>query len=806
MVNWLLGLSDEGKITGRDYSFAAEQWVVIVAAFLALGAIGLAYYAYHGELRVSKNRRIVMGVCKAMALLTIIFMLLKPVAAVYDTKFVRHTILVLLDSSASMNYVDGNKSDEDIVEAAAVLGEIPLGKKAADVATLRSKVEKVSRFDLARAALTNEEMNVVGELEKTHDVRFYSFADRITPDGTGEEGTDWLTDRQADGEASNVGSAIADAVGRQGGRDIDGVVVLSDFAWADGQDPIVVAQDLKIADTPVFPISIGSPKSPDIRIMKIIAPKAVFPGDEVPLRIQLKSHQFDKSSIDLTLYVDGEAKGHQLVELAGGMQFASIPFVPEREAGVVELEVKCEPLEGEMSDTNNSAKHSVKIIDEKIKVLYIEGMPRWEYRYLRWVLLRDPRIDVTFLMTQGDPNLAAASPQHLGRFPQVAKDAFQYDLVILGDVPASYFNSTQMELMEGLVKERGGSLLMIAGPMAAPATYADSPIADILPVKLGSGRWRSIGGSPLITAAGRESNVTSLVDSPEVNDRIWSNVRPLYLPDLGGAKASATVLLSTEQEGERTDEYPLLAWHRSGKGKGMFVATEDLWRMRLEVGDKHHARFWGQAIQFLSLSRLLGDNKQITLETDRAACGPGELVHIYANVLTDLFEPVEEDSFSVYLRKNNSKGGDDSPPPGSSNDSEDNSQNGEELRLKPVPGTPGLYSGVFLASDVGAYQVTTSSELSGNSNQTEFVVRKKSLEKRETEAKPEVALQVGDLSGGKSLSLADLATLSTHIRKTDPKPIDIETTEELWDAPLLFILLVMFVGTEWYLRRRDNLV
>ena len=395
------------------------------------------------------------------------------------------------------------------------------------------------------------------------------------------------------------------------------MLVLSDFAWADGRNPVHVAMNLKQQGIPVFPVAIGLPEPPDIHLRTVIAPKVVFQGDRVPVRVQIESHGFAKRNVELELAIDGQQVTSKQFELEDGVQYEEVMFIPERESGSVQLDLNVTELSGETTLKNNAASHNVKIIDQKIKVLYIEGMPRWEYRYLRWVLLRDPRLDVKFLMTQGDPALAATSPQHLARFPQVAKDAFQFDLIILGDVPASYFNATQMGLIEDLVKNRGGSLLMVAGPMAAPATYRDTPIADILPVKLGNGEWESLNVGPVVTLAGRESSVTTLSPSPETNARIWSLVRPMYLPRLDGAKAGATVLLTKPKEAEQLADYPLVAWQPYHTGKSMFVATEDLWRMRLEVGDRYHAAFWGQAIQFLTLARLLGENKQIRLETDR---------------------------------------------------------------------------------------------------------------------------------------------------------------------------------------------
>jgi hypothetical protein len=791
LLKWILGIDPSQQIAGFKLGFNGDLfWVGVSALSLLVAAVALVVYLYRSETRLSRGRRNVMAACQGLALLMLIIVFLEPVARVQLIQPYRRTVLVLVDSSRSMTIQDQRTSAEDVGEAAQVMGKLPLGQKVDPnaIASLQQKLGPVGRFDLVRASLTHSENDWLKKLKEKYQVRFFSFDDQLTPEGGVEGPTDWLKDRQPNGDTSQVGTAMEEAVARYSGQPVAGVVVLSDFAWADGRDPIQAAKRLKQLGIPVFPVAIGLPAPPDVRLRRVIAPEVVFKGDRVPLRIQIESHGFVGSTVDLVLDIDGERDSEQQITLTGGVQFEEIMFTPQKKSGSVKLDISVSPLVGETTEKNNSASHTVQIIDQKIKVLYIEGMPRWEYRYLRWVLLRDPRLDVKFIMTQGDPKLAAVSSQHLSRFPQVAKDAFKFDLVILGDVPASYFNTTQMELIEDLVKTRGGSLLMIAGPMAAPATYKKTVIADILPVNIGTGGWRSLNVGPVVTTDGRESSVTTLSDTPETNDRIWSLVRPMYLPPLDGAKPGATVLLSKPKEAEQLLDYPLIAWQRYGTGKSMFVATEDLWRMRLEVGDKYHARFWGQAIQFLTLSRLLGKNKQITLETDRRTYSAGEQVRIYANVLTQSFEPVIQNSYFVILDR-----------PGAVDAA-------AEIELSPVPNSLGLYSGVHLASEDGAYLLKTRPQDAEISNQIEFQVTTVPVEDRETAMQADVVRQIAEQSGGKSLGLLQLADLSTELGDSEPLLKEVHLQIDLWDKPILFILLVVFAGTEWYMRRRENLV
>ena len=531
---------------------------------------------------------------------------------------------------------------------------------------------------------------------------------------------------------------------------------------------------------------------PDIHVRKIIGPDVVFKGDRVPLRAQIESKGYNDRTVDITLKIDGTDQPAQQVKLKDGVQFVELIFVPDQESGTVELEVSAAPFNDETTDKNNSSTHSVRILDEKIKVLYVEGIPRWEFRYLRWVLLRDPRLDVKFLMTQGDPALAGSSPRHIGTLPTNKEDLFKYDLIILGDVPSGYFSNEQIELMDELVKERGGSLMMLAGPIAAPTSYKDTIIADVLPVKIGAGSWNPVvnGTHPTVTPAGRLSQSTSLSLSDDTTDRIWQKVNRMHqLPPLDGAKSGATILLSHSGSPEGFDQYPLVAWHRYGTGKSLFVGTEDLWRMRLEVGDRYHARFWSQTIQFLTLSRLLGQNKQITIETDRSSFSEGDTVQIYANVLTESFEPVTDiDQYTVLIE-----------PKGSPDSS-------AEIQLSPVAGTDGLFSGSYVAGKDGFYVLKASPSDENRANSQEFEVATVNPEDRETGARPDLGKQIANISGGKNINQREIQDFIESFSDEKPRESEVVIIEELWDKEILFLLVLLFAGTEWFFRRRENLV
>ncbi len=794
------------KLLGLDSSQEIDQWELafrggpFLGILLIVAAIAFAIFLYRREQLVTRNRRITMIALQAAVLLLLILVLMQPYAKIRTSNESKRSMIVMLDTSRSMAIQDPRTAASDVEEAAKALGKMKLDAPALgsdDARGMKEELGSTRRIDLARAALANEDMKLLDQLEESYDLRFFTFDSQLRSEDPRATATQPADDAPqpaplpvAEGISSQIGNAIEDAVDRFSGQPLAGAMVISDFAWVEGKDPVNVARRLKERRVPLYTVPVGLPAPPDINVRGVIAPEVVFKGDRVPLRVKIESRGFAGKAVQLYFRVNEDEKESKQVTLKNGVQFEEFMFIPEAESGTLELSFEIKLQEGEITEVNNATAHRVRILDEKIKVLYVEGMPRWEFRYLRWVLLRDPRLQVQFLMTQGDPALAASSPLHIGRFPEDPKVALQYDLIILGDVSSSYFNAAQTQLIEKLVRERGGSLLMLAGPMAAPSTYRDNPIGDLLPINIGTGGTFYPGNniSPEVTEDGQKSLATSLSLSPDVSARIWRNVNYMSLPNLAGAKSGATVLLRLPKANDAEADYPLVAWHRYGTGKSLFVATEDLWRMRLEVGDRFHARFWGQTIQFLTLSRLLGANKQISIETDSNSYGAGDQIRVFANVLTESFEPVEGDSYEVVLEE------------------KENPDSATTIEMTAVESTPGLYAGSYLAGKDGNYEIKTQPQDADISNVVEFSVQTVDLEDRETAMQPDVARQAAEISGGRQLSLASLGDFPSTLPEETLIANTVKIERDLWDTPLWFILIAALAGAEWFLRRKDNLV
>jgi hypothetical protein len=447
MLKPLFGIENTEKVTDFGLHFR-HGWGL--AVLLLIGCVALTVYLYRNA-KLTGRRRNFMAITNFLATLMLILILLQPGLSLKLSKPFRSTIMILVDTSQSMAFADKRTDKEDLAMVEKILE--------------KSGVTSASRIDLAKAALGHADADVIKKLSHQHELRFFTFDQELQPQGGSEDPLAWTKDLTAEGKSSRIGSAVENAVNRYSGQPIAGIVVLSDFSWVKGTDPLEVSARLKQRGIPLYTVGIGLPDPPDIHVRRIVAPEVVFAEDKVPLRVQIDSRGYNGENAQLTLKANDNEIVTKTFALTGGSQFVELKYVPEQKKGTVEIEASVAVLPGETSEDNNQVRHSMRILDEKIKVLYVEGMPRWEFRYLRRVLLRDHRLDVKFLMTEGDPKLADISDDHIAEFPKEVGDALAFDLIILGDVQASKLNTRQMELMEKLVKESGGSLLMIAdGP------------------------------------------------------------------------------------------------------------------------------------------------------------------------------------------------------------------------------------------------------------------------------------------------------------------------------------------------------
>lgn len=800
MIDWLIDGEVEQFFWARQISTTA-----MLAAFA--GVIVLTVFLYRRGQGLPLRVRLVLAASRLVALGMIVAVVLEPTVAVTRTDTGKRRLAVLIDVSGSMSVSDQRKRPEDIVEAATALGMHPLSEttdanRAAMAldAKQRQTIAAASRLDLAKSLLSQSARPVFESLGDNLDVSYYAFGKTLHKLGEGNSGNggsgtgNFLTALPADESGTSIAESLEAVANSDRDVPLAGIVLISDGLDTSSRRAEAAVHDLGMRGIPVYTVPVGIADPDDVSIRNIIIQEVAFSGDKVPVRVQIQSRGYEKRTADLTVLLDGRSVARQSVSLEGGMQFEDIFFnVDGHKKGAARIEVAIEPFADEATAENNRVERSVRVVNEKINVLCIEGSARWEFRYLRAMLKRDPRINATFIATRAQPELARSSSEYIAQFPESREEAFAYDLVILGDVDASFFSAEAFQRLEELVKERGGSLLMLCGARHSPASYAGTPVERMLPVEFDpQAQWEDVDDTvyPVLTPEGRSSLVMTLENDQEENDLLWSQVAPLYrVPPLLEPRPGATVLVELSDTRSRANRYPLVAWQRYGTGKCMMMGTDRLWLLRFKTGDKYHWRVWSQCIQFLTLSRLMGEHKRIRLETDRATYPVSGQVMLYAHLLDDEYEPITQSGFEVEVSALDAKAAGATP---------------QRVTLRPDASNPGLYEGYFSPPHPGRYRVEANSNDQPLSNTTEFQVADLNPELANTDMQIEHLRRISDLSGGDCLSVSRLQELQTLLN-LEPHTAVIHAEHPFWDNGLVAFVLIGLLGFEWIMRRRYDL-
>ena len=769
-----------------------------LAAILG-GIVLLSWYLYRRPWGLPLWLRVSLAASRIIILALVVATLLEPTAVVRESKTVLRSLPILLDRSASMSMVDQRKAAPDLAEAAVALGLMtPEEAKDPENAVLtlgaaeRQTIANASRFDLATRFLTGPGQPVLASLEDSLDLSYLSFGKThrlITQSQS-------LTDNALESikpEASETAIMTSlESVANSSGIPLAGIVLLSDGmenqSSRRSQD---ILRELGARNIPVHTIPIGLAEPDDVSIRSIVMQEVAFSGDRVPVRVQIQSHGYERRTAGLSVELNGRSVSRRQIRLTGGLQFEDIDFrVDLYEKGAARIKVSIEPFDDEISTANNEVERGIRVVNEKINVLYIEGNARWEYRYLHAILKRDPRIKATFINSSVGPEIARNSPEHIERFPSKREEAFQYDLVILGDVDSAFFTPEELGLLEELIRDRGGSLLMLCGPMHSPISYADTPVATMLPVRFQADeKWEEVSASvyPVLTPEGRNSMVMTLENERAENDHLWSRAAPLdQLPPLLEAKQGATVLAALSDRNAGPQRYPLVAWQRYGTGKCLSIASDRLWRLRFKTGDKYHWRVWSQCIQFLTLSRLMGEHKRIRLETDRSIYPLGDQCRLYAHVLDNDFQPSTQQRFDVIVT------------------GVDDSSLRQTITLRPDQAHPGLFEGYFSPPGSGRFRIEANEDDREVSNTTEFQVAEVRREFNDPKMQRETLERISALTGGTSLAMSDLPRFPELLNR-EPVTLEFRSERPLWDHGLIAFLFIALLGAEWILRRKHDL-
>jgi hypothetical protein len=758
----LTALSD-GSLS---FAYGISPWLFAVFVILIVAAVWAVYY---------KTTRPLTGPWKAWfiglrsaVLVLLLFCLLRPVVTTTQVAPQETYLAVLIDNSQSMAITDMPGGD--------------------------------SRQQVVQEAFLDD--GLLDELSESFQLRSFSFdkqAQRVNSlDAVAEPGT-----------ASSIDGALSYVQDQLNGLPLGAVVLISDGADNSEVDPVIRARDFGNQQVPIFTVGAGQEEIPrDIGIVDVSAAETVLEGSVFNIQVALTQQGYGGESVLLSVKDGDTTVTSETVTLGaeGVTRRYEMEVTPDRpELIVYELEVELQP--DEIIPQNNRYSFLVdNTAKTPLDVLYIEGHPRNEYKFIRRAIEGDNSLRLATYLQTGPEKFyrqGIKSPTELSDgFPSDKETLYQYEAIILGDIEESFFTPEQLQLIEDFVAERGGGFLKSG---MVDEDFIETPIADILPLTLveenflpghlrgGIRRGTHPTGElffPRLTRNGEFSPLLRLSGDDAENRSRWNALPELQgIYATGRIKPGATVLMEHPLLQYQNQALPVIASQRFGSGRSMSVTTASTWRwqMMMPSEDQSHEILWRQLLRWLAVSAP----ERISINFDREFYNVGDEVRVTATVLDEQFEP---DNDATLWMQTTTPLDQISDTPMEWDISED-----------------GVYRSSFTVQEEGVFNLLVDvasaageSTAEGSEKRAAFVVTPSLREYTNAEMDRGLLERIADASGGSFFSLNNVGNLAGTVEFT-PNAYSREVQIDLWDRPWLLGLLILLLCMDWMSRRLKGL-
>jgi uncharacterized membrane protein len=792
-----------------QYSLGYEglSWGWAFFAFVVL--VALTAWSYHKFApNLTRLSRLGLIVLRSILLGLLLLLLVRPILLITLEETIRRPLLVLLDKTQSMGLKDRRNTPDDLVRAAIAKGLVdPAGglKQSvsdADAAT----INEIARRDLLEALAANTKMNLWPRLQERSSLEFYGFGRKVTQLGelAPPEASDLTTDESADffhklhydDDLTAVGDGLRDLLDEQRGQPTSGILLITDGASNTGSSPIEAAAIAKQDGVPLFIYGVGVTSPQDIMVAELDAPQVSNVKEKLNVTVRIRAQSMIGRKATVQLKANGKIVDEQPIEFrADGEQEVTLGYTPD-EVGVADLEAYVPPLPEEAVKDNNSAKTQVRIVDDKLKVLFVEEEPSWDFEYLLAMLQRDRRIKLKVVLIKGGAGLSTEpdSP-FLDRLPDDKEALYANDLIILGDVDPSDLGDARMKLISEWVSKMGGGLLFHAGPKFDPSSYHDTPLDPILPVETASKTSEEYDNSVQLklSPAGETSPLLTLAQDPQENLALWGGFPGVHWTAwVDKARPGAQVLLTdpTPSRANRDGPMPVIALQSYGLGQSLYIGFDETYRWRSKVGEKYYTQIWSQIIQALTSQHTQGA-ALTQLKTDKASYFTGDKVRISGRVFQTGFVPLTDAEVPGTLTFT-PEAKPDQPAPAAQT---------KEVRLQAIPDRPGEYRADVTPQIAGSYSYSIARD---PSIVAKFQVEEPRAELSDIAMNEKLLHAMAAASGGHFLREEDLNGLPEMVASSSSGAVSFKKIP-LAFAPIILALMILAGCAEWLWRRKLEL-
>ena len=741
-----------------EFRFDVSTGSLVAAALVSvlMAAAIMTYRRVGGKGRM--RDRVVLTALRMAALALVLFCLFRPTLIVRAAVPQQNVVAVLLDDSRSMQIPDWDGQ----ARGAYLTEQFGTPESALMQALSDRFLVRVFRFS-----------STAGRLESASDLDF-------------------------NGSQTRLAAALDGAREELAGLPVSGLVLVSDGADTSEASMADALLGLKAERLPVYTVGVGSTQLPrDIQIDRVNTPRLAL--KDASLLVDVTVTQTGYAGRTVTIYVEDEGRivGSEELQLPADGSPATVQVrAAASEAGPRLFTFRVAALADEMITQNNQRETLIDVRDDREKILYFEGEPRFEMKFLRRAIADDENLQVVALQRTADNKflrLNVDDPDELlGGFPRTREELFSYRALILGSIEAGAFTGDQLQMIADFVDRRGGGLLMIGGARAfGEGGYGGTPVADALPLTIDPGTRASepvdlVRLQVVPTRAGETHASTQIAATEAASAVRWRD-----LPQVTSVNAplepkpAAIVLLSGTDE--RGREQPVLTWQQYGRGKAVALTLQDTWQWQMHASmsleDQTHENYWRQMLRWL----VNGVPSVVEAHGAAERVEPGEPVTVEATVKDKAH--VELNGADVTARVTRPSGGTVDVP------------------LEWSGEIDGLYRGTFVSTEAGTYEVAVDASQGADivGSDVAFVRAGPSDEEFFDPTMHEGPLRrIADESGGRFYTPATAAGLAEDVRYTGRGVTSVEE-RDLWNMPIVLFVLMSLVCAEWGYRRAVGL-
>ncbi len=626
---------------------------------------------------------------------------------------------------------------------------------------------------------------VLTDLQKRFQTRLYRMDSKLTRVNT-------VDDLHPSQPVTHIGDSLKQLADETTDLPIGAVLMLSDGSDNSGGIDLDTISALRSRRIPVHTVGFGREQSQDIEINDVAVPARTLADSRLAASVTFHQRGFAGRKGVLAVRDGQKVLTTQGITFGpdGNIQTENVLFNAGA-AGAKPLSFSIDPLPGEENRANNAITRLVDVRSDKRRILYIEGEPRWEYKFIRRAEDNDRIVQISSMVRTSENKIyrqGIADPKELSEgFPNKVEDLFPYQGIVIGSVEANYFTPEQQQLIKDFVDRRGGGLLLLGGRSSlADGAWGVSNMADLLPVILPNHKdtFHREDATVELTPAGADSIIARLLEDPAKNIDRWKKLPPLMdYQEVGTPKPGAAVLAEAKVG---TRNFPLLVTENYGRGRTAIMATESTWhwRMTLPLNDTSQESFWQQLLRWLvsdTPGRVYSSIPSPMLFDDGH-------VRISADVRDKNYMPLGDARVEAHFL---------------------GPQNTAALvEMTPDPNSPGVFSAEWTAEKPGTYTAEISAKHGDEDVGRDTLMFQRVdgvAENFHTEQDRDLLEKLSSQTGGQYWQPQNLAKLADQIPYSEAG-ITIRQAKELWNMPVVFLLLLLLPAAEWILRRRWGVV